>query len=358
MSRPHMTRRPPPAACAPPHPPGPQPGYDELLHFFNESPDLLCIAGFDGKFKRLNPAWPRVLGWTREELEARPFLDFVHPDDRPATLVEMEKLAGGAITISFENRYHCQDGAWKWLQWTASPLPSRQEIYAIARDVTWQKRLEQEILRTSEREQQRIGRDLHDSLGPHLAAIRYAATFLANGLRQRDRPEAAQADKIEEMAVGAVALAQNLARGLLPVRMEGDGLSIALEDLAHTTSSQTGMAVAFCETGGPAGRRPGGWDAPLPDCPGGVEQCREARRRPESHDFPNKSADAWRLAVADDGQGMHQSPQGTQGMGLDSMRYRARALGGELKIESKPGEGTIVSCEIPHHPSRPAASAL
>ncbi len=74
--------------------------------------------------------------------------------------------------------------------------------------------------------------------------------------------------------------------------------------------------------------------------------------------FLNKSADAWRLAVADDGQGMHQSPQGTQGMGLDSMRYRARALGGELKIESKPGEGTIVSCEIPHHPSRPAASAL
>ena len=66
----------------------------------------------------------------------------MHPDDRPATLVEMEKLTVGVCTIAFENRYHYQDGYWKWLQSTASPLSGRQEIYAIARDVTLQKRLE------------------------------------------------------------------------------------------------------------------------------------------------------------------------------------------------------------------------
>ena len=66
-----------------------QPAHDELLHFFNESVDLLCIAGSDGRFKRLNPAWQPALGWTLEELLARPFLDFVHPDDQPATLAVM-----------------------------------------------------------------------------------------------------------------------------------------------------------------------------------------------------------------------------------------------------------------------------
>lgn len=60
-----------------------QPTADELLHFFNQSPDLLCIAGFDGIFKRLNPAWSPLLGWSNTELQARPFLEFVHPDDRP-----------------------------------------------------------------------------------------------------------------------------------------------------------------------------------------------------------------------------------------------------------------------------------
>ena len=129
-----------------PLPPQAQPAYEELLRFFNASVDLLCVAGFDGKFKRLNPAWQPALGWTLAELTARPFLDFVHLDDRPATTAEFKKLVFGEPTITFENRYQCKDGSCKWLQWTARPLPNQQAIYGIARDVTWQKRLEGEIL--------------------------------------------------------------------------------------------------------------------------------------------------------------------------------------------------------------------
>ena len=181
-----------------------RPSYEELFRFFNETVDLLCIAGFDGKFKELNPAWQVALEWTVPELVARPFITFVHPDDRPATLAEMEKLVAGAPTITFENRYRCKDGSWKWLQWTAAPLPNRQEIYAVARDVTLQKSLEKEILVVRDRERERIGRDLHDSLGSHLAAIAYAASFLTNDLRRRDQPEAAQAEQIREMVSEAM----------------------------------------------------------------------------------------------------------------------------------------------------------
>ncbi len=104
--------------------------------FFNLSVDLLCVAGYDGYFKRLNPAWTLALGFTQDDLMARPYMDFVHPDDRLATVAEAEKLASGAKTVHFRNRYECRDGTYRWLAWTAMPTGSGELIHAIARDVT------------------------------------------------------------------------------------------------------------------------------------------------------------------------------------------------------------------------------
>ena len=89
--------------------------------FFSLSIDLLLVAGYDGFFKHLNPAWTQTLGFSQAELMARPFLDFVHPDDRPATVAEVEKLATGAKTVNFRNRYECRDGTYRWVAWTAIP---------------------------------------------------------------------------------------------------------------------------------------------------------------------------------------------------------------------------------------------
>jgi len=110
---------------------------EEILdRFFTLSLDMLCIAGFDGRFHRLNPAWQRTLGYTVEELTASPFLDFVHPDDRAATIAEMQKLFTGEDTVSFENRYRGADGSYRWMLWTATPYARDQLIYAAARDIT------------------------------------------------------------------------------------------------------------------------------------------------------------------------------------------------------------------------------
>lgn len=113
---------------------------EELSRFFSMSIDMLAIAGFDGYFKRLNPAWEHTLGWTQAELRASPYLDFVHPEDREATVAEATKLSQGLDTIHFENRYRAKDGSYRWLSWTASQSVAEQLIYAVARDVTAQRR--------------------------------------------------------------------------------------------------------------------------------------------------------------------------------------------------------------------------
>jgi len=106
----------------------------ELDQFFNVSVDLLCIANTDGHFLRLNPVWESILGYSKEELMAQRFLDFVHPDDLVKTQEAISTLASQGKIMHFENRYRCKDGAYRWLEWNAVAAGSL--IYAAARDLT------------------------------------------------------------------------------------------------------------------------------------------------------------------------------------------------------------------------------
>jgi PAS domain S-box-containing protein len=111
--------------------------------FFGMSLDLICIAGTDGYFKQLNPAWERTLGYSLAELTARPYLEFVHPDDRQGTASESQRLVLGGATLDFENRYMAKDGTYRWLSWRATPVPGSGLVYAVARDVSERKKIEQ-----------------------------------------------------------------------------------------------------------------------------------------------------------------------------------------------------------------------
>jgi PAS domain S-box-containing protein len=117
----------------------PLPPNPYLKRLFEITSDMLCVAGLDGYFKIINPAFEDNLGYCLEELKEKPFLDFVHPEDRPATLKEMAKLRQGEVTLFFENRYRCKDGTYKWLAWTSHPDLKEGLLYAVAREVTQRK---------------------------------------------------------------------------------------------------------------------------------------------------------------------------------------------------------------------------
>lgn len=115
--------------------------------FFEHSVQMLCIAGMDGYFKRVNSAFADTLGYTREELMSRPFIDFVHPDDVSITVHELEGLGTGRDSISFENRYLAKDGSWRWIAWYCPAISDvTNKLFAIARDITEDRRKEAEIL--------------------------------------------------------------------------------------------------------------------------------------------------------------------------------------------------------------------
>src|SRR5690349_15048346 len=119
------------------------PGSDEQ-RFFDLSIDMLCVLRFDGYFQRLNMAWETTLGFSRDELMARRFIEFVHPDDRERTLGQNGTVRGGGQARLFENRYVCKDGSYRWLLWNSTRDPAGQVIYGVARDITEHKKAEQE----------------------------------------------------------------------------------------------------------------------------------------------------------------------------------------------------------------------
>lgn len=155
---------------------------EELDRIFTLTADPIAVADFDGYFTRVNPAAVRVIGYPREELLARPYLDFVHPDDRERTRAEADELVKGKTTLSFENRYVRRDGSDRVLEWTATPVVEERAIYAVARDATERRKAEREVER----------------LALEQAALRRVATLVARGVSSSD-VFAAVANEVERL---------------------------------------------------------------------------------------------------------------------------------------------------------------
>ncbi|MCA1596222.1 MAG: PAS domain S-box protein, partial [Chloroflexi bacterium] len=152
---------------------------EERDRFFTISLDIMCIADPRGYFTRLNPAFAALVGFSDAELMSRPFIEFVHPEDVCTTIREVEKLATGAPSVAFENRYRCLDGSYKWLTWTAAP--HNGSLYAAAHDITALKESEEALRQSRD--------DLELRVSSRTAELSLANQRLQSEIAERQRAE-------------------------------------------------------------------------------------------------------------------------------------------------------------------------
>jgi PAS domain S-box-containing protein len=183
---------------------------EERDRFFKLSLDMLCIAGLDGYFKRVNPAFGHALGYTEEELLAAPVFDFVHPEDREATRANYEELARGEPTTNLENRFRCKDGSYRWVGWSYFPIPEEGLAYGVGRDMTERKRIHEVLtLRAEELEQaNRIKDEFLATLSHELRTPLTAMLGWSRMLRSGQLDEAGRARAVQVIERNAEAQAK------------------------------------------------------------------------------------------------------------------------------------------------------
>jgi PAS domain S-box-containing protein len=274
----------------------------------------------------------------------------VHPDDRPRVEREIGRALAGEVAYDLEYRVVRPDGQVRWVRSKAAvdfaPGGEPRRMLGVTMDVTQRRTLEREILEIGERERRRIGQDLHDGLGQHLAGVSFRAKALELTLAARGAPEAADAATIASLLAEAIAQASALARGLHPVEFKVDGLATALEGLASRARQLFGVECACdCDP-----------EVLVYDNTAAMHLYRIAQEAVSNAVRHGRARhisirlggarDAVELTVRDDGVGFGRAEPGPSGdgMGLKIMRHRAAMIGASLDIRAVAGGGTVLAC--------------
>jgi signal transduction histidine kinase len=219
-----------------------------------------------------------------------------------------------------------------------------QRTHALTREIGERERLEKEILEISEREQRRIGHDLHDGLCQHLTATAMAGQVLGQKLAARSVPEAADAGELVRLIEDGIAMTRDMAHGIAPLEMESEGLVTALRALTANVGRMFKVACTLeCDS-----------PPPIDDADTGTHLYRiaqEAVHNALRHGKPrqivmslSRVRERVQLSIEDDGTGLPEDWQSRRGLGTRIMAHRAVMIGGELLIEPSPTGGTLVTC--------------
>ena len=351
--------------------------HDEVDRFFTLAPEMFCIAGTDGFFKRVNAAWTDVLGWSREDMMARPYLDIIHPDDREATIREAGALADGRMTVHFENRYACKDGTYKWLQWKAAAVPDQQRIFAAARDITPQKEAEATIQRAKDTADQAnqaksvfLSRMSHDLRTPLNAVLGFAQLLEMEATtpgqleqtRQIIRAGRHLLDLINEVLDIAHVESGRLSLSLEPVAVAG--LLSAAVELIHPLAEQKAIAVRIESF-------PADWHVRadrrrlMQVVVNLLSNAIKYNREGGHVRLSCAETDDWRrITITDTGFGLTPEQQAVvfnpferlnaaqstiegTGLGLSVAKGFTEAMGGRIGLDSVPQEGSTFWIELP-----------
>jgi PAS domain S-box-containing protein len=348
--------------------------------FFSLSLDMLCTAGFDGYFCALNPAWSRTLGWSIEELQSRPFIEFVHPDDRAATVHETMRLRSGLDSISFENRYQHRDGSYRWLLWSATAALDERLFYAVARDITGRRRVEEDLRKAKETadraniaKSEFVSRMSHELRTPLTSILGFSQLLEMGTLSPEDQDEALrQIRKAGHMLLDLINEVLDMARveaGRMPLSIEPVAVEQVIDDaekLVRPLAAQ--RRIALRREGAPEilGRHVQADRQRLKQvllnllanavkyCGGGcvvtisVEESQGDRLRILVHDTgPGISPEVQdRLFTPFERLGADANGEEGTGMGLALSKRLVEAMSGTIGFDSEPGHGTTFWVEL------------
>jgi PAS domain S-box-containing protein len=322
----------------------------QLAAIVESSLDAIIGKTMDGIISSWNKGAERMFGYSADEIVGRSISVLIPPDQQGELRQTYERLKRGEVVEPSETIRIRKDGRPLQVALTISPIKSAAGIItgasSIQRDITERKRLEAEVLRVSEREQQRIGHDLHDGLGQQLTAIELMCQSLRSDLAAI-RPELhEQTTQICQFLREAITQTRALAHGLAPFKLDANGLQVALAELAQTTSSLKRVRCRFlC----PATLLLEDYEAVANLYRIAQEAVHNAVKHGQANEVTIRLAQtngAVQLRVSDDGNGLPQSKEQSEGMGLRVMKHRTSVIGADLEVESKPGKGVTVTCTL------------
>lgn len=330
-----------------------------LESILNSMRDGVVVADSQGNLLHINPAARRLLqippnpgpnlAWLQDphghasKNEAKPLA----PENPLMRAARGENVDEAEVLLSPEN---APEGI--WLSVTGRPLRGQEGRITggviVFTDISARKRLERQIADASNREQRRLGEDLHDGLCQHLVSTAFAARGLASRLAEQKLPEAGDAAKIAELLSASIGQARDVARGLCLVPLETGGLASALEELAARTQAHHGIECQFIE------------DGQMTNLEETVATnlfriAQEAVANSVKHGRSTKITitlsarpEQIQLEVTDNGRGIQPATGRARGMGMHLMNYRAKTVGAALQVEAPPQGGTRVTCTVPH----------
>jgi PAS domain S-box-containing protein len=313
---------------------------------------LVVVLDSKGRILRFNPACELTTGYSMEEVQGKCIWDlFLPPEEIHRFRTTFEVLRTDLLPQNYQTCWVTRHGDKRLIAWSSTLLPgsgeTAQYIIATGIDITERKHLEKAILEISAREQRRIGQDLHDGLGQHLTGIAFMAKVHEAKLAEQKRSETEDAAKIVKLVNEAIHKTRELARGLLPVVSDSEGLMSALQLWAAEVEDLFGVFCHFeCDT--PVLIHDDTMATHL------YHIAQEAVNNAIKHGKPQRvliqlTVEQGRgtLLIKDDGIGIAEYPSTTQGMGLHIMNYRAGMIGGTLEVQREATRGTIVTCNFP-----------
>jgi PAS domain S-box-containing protein len=362
--------------------------------FFTLALDLLAIADFDGRFLQINPVWEKTLGYSEEELKAGTGLDFVHPDDRAEMDKQLERLRKGESIASFEGRYRCKDGSYRWLAWTAAPFVSEKLIYIFAHDITTRKQHESAIEQLNNQLERRVHQlteanaELeafnytisHDLRSPLRSMQGFAQALIEDCNEQLDDTGKGYTRRIMTSSQYMDTLLQDLLKYSRLSRTEMDRTTLNVESVVSEVVESLNREIeekkATVEVKRPLSSVYGNLSTlkqVLANLISNALKFVEPDRPPHIRIHTTQRDGNVRIWVEDNGIGISPEHQdkifglferlhnvsqypGT-GVGLAIVRKAMERMGGKVGLISKPGQGSRFWLELPAAPSDDSAPA-